>query len=100
MPNNDKDELLKQAADALDQAERHEEAIKLAFSLVEKGKVPPFDNYEAFVEKVAELEGKNLDVVREALELDVPMADFGKVASTGGTPADAEAAFFHRLAED
>jgi len=97
---NDKDSLLKEAADALDRAHRHEEAAKLAFEMVERGKVPPFENYGDFHEKVAALLEKDLGVVREALELESMMPDFGKVASTGSTPADAHAAFFHRLADD
>lgn len=96
---DDKDSLLKEAADALDMAQRREDAVKLAFSMVEKGKVPPFDSYSAFQEKVATLLEKDLRVVEEALELDVDMPTFGKVASTG-SPQDPHEAFFHRLSED
>ena len=95
-----KDVLLKEAADALEVAQRRNEAVKLAFQMIERGKVAPFENYEQFEEKVASLMGKDLRVVEEALGMDVDMADFGKVASTGGVPQDAAAAFFHRLAED
>jgi hypothetical protein len=96
----DKDVLLKEAADALETAQRRDEAVKLAFSMVERGKVSPFENYAEFEEKVASLMQKDLRVVEEALDMDVEMADFGKVASSGGVPQDATAAFFHRLAED
>lgn len=95
-----KDSLLKEAADALEVAQRRDEAVKLAFQLVERGKVPPFETYEAFQEKVASLVEKDLRVVEAALEMDIDMPDFGKVASTESTPNDAAAAFFHRLAED
>lgn len=95
-----KDGLLKEAVDALELAGRHNQAVKLAFQMVERGKVPPFENYAQFEEKVASLMEKNLSVVEEALGMDVDMADFGKVASTGGVPQDAATAFYHRLAED
>lgn len=94
----DKDTLLKEAAAALDTAQREKEATKLAFVLVEKGKIPPFETYEAFQEKVAGLMGQDLRVVEQALELDVALPTFGKVASES-TPADATAAFYHTLAD-
>ena len=97
---DNKDFLLKEAADALDSASRRDEAIKLAFSMIKRGKIPPFEEYEEFQEKVASLMEKDLRVVGEALEMDVDMHDFGKVASSGGQPHNAESAFFHRLAED
>lgn len=97
---DDKNELLKEAADALDRAHKHDEAIKIAFNMVERGKVPPFESYDAFASKVAELEEKNLAVVREALDLDGTLADFGKVASTGGTATDPHEAFLHALTDD
>ena len=95
-----KDSLLKQAADVLDQVQRRRDAEKIAFSMVERGKIAPFSSHQEYAEKVASLMEKDLRVVEEALEMDVDMPDFGKVASTGGTPRDATAAFFHRLAED
>ena len=97
---HDKDSLLKEAATALDAAQRRDEAVKLAFSMVERGKVSPFESFAEFQEKVASLMEKDLRVVEEALDMDVDMPDFGKVASSGGQPQDATAAFFHRLAED
>lgn len=97
---DDKNDLLKEAASALDQAQRREDAVKLAFSMVERGKVLPFESYTDLQEKVASLMQKDLRVVEEALELDVDLPDFGKVASTDNAPTDATAAFFHRLAED
>jgi len=96
----DKDVLLKQAADMLDHVQRRNDAVKLAFSMVERGKVAPFENFAEFEEKIASLMEKDLRVVEEALNLDVDMPDFGKVASSGGVPQDATAAFFHRLAEE
>lgn len=97
----DKNQLLKQAADALDAAQKRDHAIKLAFDMVERGKVPPFETLNEFEMKIASLMEKNLQVVQEALELDVDMPDFGKVASEGvDFPADATAAFYHRLAEE
>ena len=95
-----KDSLLKEAADALERAKLRTDAEKLAFSMVERGKVPPFESFAEFEEKVASLMQKDLRVVEEALELDIAMPDFGKVASTSDVPADAHAAFYHRLAED
>ena len=68
--------------------------------MVERGKIPPFETLSQFNEKVASLMEKDLRVVEEALEMDAPLADFGKIASSGPAPADATAAFYHRLAED
>ena len=93
-------ELLKQAADALDTAQKRDDAVKLAFNMVEQGKIPPFESYGQFEEKIASLMQKDLRVVEEALAMDSSMADFGKIASSGDVPSDATAAFFHRLAED
>lgn len=98
----DKDCLLKEAADALDRAQKREDATKLAFSMVEKGKIPPFETYEAFQMKVASLVEKDLRVIEQALELDVDMPDLGKVANAGPTVAggdSATAAFFHTIAD-
>ena len=92
--------LLKEAAAALDHAQRREQAVKLAFDMVERGKIPAFDKHQDFQEKVAQLMSKNLQVVEEALDMDAGMADFGKVASEGIAPTDATAAFFSRLADD
>lgn len=100
---DDKNDLLKEAADALDRAQRREDATKLAFSLVEKGKIPPFDSYEAFQVKVASLLDKDLRVVEEAISLDADLPNFGKVANAGGTVVGGDAAtsaFFHTLADD
>ena len=97
----DKDALLKEASAGLRKAHRRIEAEKLAFALVEKGKVPPFPSYEGFQEKVADILSKDIAVVKEAIALDASIADFGKVAEeravAGGDPATA--AFFHSLAE-
>ena len=93
-------ELLKEAASALEGAHRQNDAVKLAFTMVERGKIPPFETLSQFNEKVASLMEKDLRVVEEALEMDAPLADFGKIASSGPAPADATAAFYHRLAED
>jgi hypothetical protein len=95
----DPNALLKEAADLLDVAQRREDAVKLAFSLVEKGRVPPFETFASFQEKVAGLMEKDLRVVEQALELDVDMPAFGKVAGPS-VPEDATAAFYHRLADD
>lgn len=100
---DDKNHLLKEAADALDRAQRREDATKLAFSLVEKGKIPPFESYEAFQVKVASLLDKDLRVVEEAISLDADLPNFGKVANAGGTVVGGDAAtsaFFHTLADD
>jgi len=99
-PIENKDSLLKEAADALELAKLRTDAEKLAFSMVERGKVPPFESFVEFEEKVAGLMQKDLRVVAEALELDVTLPEFGKIASESDVPADAHAAFFHRLAED
>ena len=98
---NNKDTLLKEAANALDVAQKRDAAVKLAFDMVERGKVPPFESYGQFQEKIASLMEKDLRVVQEALDLDADMPDFGKVAAEGDSvPDDAASAFFHRLAED
>jgi hypothetical protein len=93
-------ELLKEAASALDLAQRRTDAEKLAFSMVERGKITSFQTHGEFQEKVAELMQKDLRVVEEALDMDASMADFGKVAAEGGQSDDAHSAFFHTLAEN
>ena len=97
-----KEHLLKQASDALEQAGQREEAIKVAFEMIERGKIPAFQNFDELNEKVASLLTKDLSVVREALEIDGDMADFGKVAhehpSSDGMSADE--AFVHRIASE
>ena len=101
-PTEDKDELLKEASAAFVVAHRRLEAEKLAFSMVERGKIPPFMDYESFQEKVASILDKDLAVVEEALELDADLADMGKVASEKTPVAGADsavAAFYHRLAD-
>jgi hypothetical protein len=98
----DKDGLLKEASLNLRKAHRRVEAEKLAFELVEKGKIPAFSSYETFQEKVAEICSKDLAVVKEALAMDAPIADFGKVAEESGIGAGADSAtsaFYHSLAE-
>lgn len=97
---DDQRSLLKEAADALDLAQRREDAIKLAFNMVEMGKIPAFESYEAFTEKVAMLLEKDLQVVKQALELDVTAPSFGKVASSSSAPSDPTDLFFHRLSAD
>lgn len=95
-----KSELLKQAAAALDLAEKRKEATKVAFALVERGKIPPFESHDQFEEKVASLMGKDLRVVEEALEQDPGFfSELGKVASDSTKPDSPEAAFFHTIAE-
>lgn len=92
--------LMKQAADAIERHRRKDEAIKLAFAMVEKGKCEPFSTLGEFQEKVASLLEKNLDAVAEALEMDAELSDFGKVASEKSSVAggsSAEMNFFHRL---
>ena len=99
-PDNAKT-LMEQAADSIEQHRRHEEAVKLAFSMVEKGKIEPFKSFDEFSEKVASLEEKNLEAVREALDMDVELTDFGKTASSNVVSGanSAEMNFFHRLSE-
>lgn len=98
----DKDSLLKEASQGLRRAHRRVEAEKVAFALVEKGKIPAFGSWRDFQAKVAEVLGKDIAVVREALDMDAPLPDFGKVAEDRGAPENADAAtaaFFHSLAE-
>jgi hypothetical protein len=96
-----KDDLLKEAASALEQSQRRMEATKLAFDMVERGKIPPFSDYQSFETKIASLMGKDLRVVEEALEMDSSLADFGKVASEGKSHGnDPTSNFFHALADD
>lgn len=98
----DKAALLKEASLTLRKAHRRLEAEKVAFTLVEKGKIPAFASYDDFSEKVAEVLGKDLAVVREALAMDTPLPDFGKVAedqSLGSDADSATSAFYHSLAE-
>lgn len=96
-----KEHLLEKAAAALEWANRLQTAEKLAFSMVERGSIPPFQTYDQFHEKVAGLMEKDLAVVREAIEIDTPAADFGKLAeATGPSGNDAETTFFHTLAGD
>ncbi len=100
-PQIAKDDLLKQAADALSTAQRHKDAVKIAFDMVEQGKIPPFETFASFEEKIAALMEKDLRVVEEALAMDTTMQEFGKLASSGpATTDDAEANFYHALADD
>jgi hypothetical protein len=99
-PIEDKDNLLKEAAVALNEAQRRDEAVKLAFSMIERGSIPSFATYDEFIEKVGSLLEKDLRVVAEALEMNINTPEFGKVASVGGTHDSPEAAFMHRLADD
>ena len=92
--------LLKEAAHALEAAHKRDGAVKLAFDMVERGKIPAFETHTEFEEKVASLMEKDLRVVEEALEMDAPMADFGKIASSGPKPMDASDAFYHTLADE
>lgn len=95
-----KNVLLKEASDALEHAHRRMEAEKIAFTMVEKGKISPFSNYNDFHEKVASLLSKDLRVVEEALDMDSSLADFGKVAEERSTgSADPTLAFYHRLTD-
>ena len=97
------DELLKEAADALVYADRERQATKLAYRLVEKGKIPPFQSFAALQEKVAELVTRDLRVVSEAIDLDSPISDFGKVAAADAPVVGGDSAatsFYHRLADN
>jgi len=99
---DNRQQLMKRAADAIEGHRRKEEAIKLAMLMVERGKCEPFASWHELQEKVATLETKNLDAVREALEMDSDLADFGKVAApeqSVSTGSKAESNFFHRLSE-
>jgi len=91
--------LLEKAAAALEWAGRRQEAEKLAFEMVEQGRIQPFESFSRFQEKVASLMEKNLEAVREALDIDTNAADFGKLADVqGGQGNTPEEAFYHRLA--
>lgn len=86
---------LEKTAAALRQVKKHKErthelektaeiakrAQQLAFSLVEKGRIPPFKNYEEFQEKVASLRDQDLDVVEKALEFDTGSLNLGEVGN-------------------
>lgn len=89
--------LLKEAAHALELTHKRAGAVKLAFDMVEHGKIPSFETHSEFEEKVASIMEKDLRVVEEALCMDATMADFGKIASSGQQPADAAATFYHML---
>jgi len=56
-------------------------AEKLAYSLVEKGKIAPFRNYEEFREKVASLASQDLNVVEKALEFDTGALSIGDIGN-------------------
>lgn len=96
-------QLMKKAADIIGRHRRREEAVKLAMLMVERGKCEPFSSLAELEEKVAALEAKNLEAVKEALEMDSDLTDFGKVASPSVEvpkgSSKAEANFFHRLSE-
>jgi len=94
-----KEVMLTKAAAALEWAGRYQTAEKLAFEMVERGDVPPFQTYGQFHEKVANLMERDLDVIREALDIGSPAADFGKVAEAKGlSQTTPEASFYHTLA--
>jgi len=103
MANDKSKALMKQAAETIESHRRRDEAVKLAMNMVERGKCEPFKSYSDLEEKIAMLESKNMDAVREALDMDGDLADFGKVASQDNVvpPGSnkAELDFFHRLSE-
>lgn len=103
MPSDKMKTLIKQAADAIEEHRRRDDALKLAMLMVERGKCEPFKSYSDMEMKVASLMEKNLDAVREALDMDSELTDFGKVASPQTEVPQgsnrAEMAFFHRLSE-
>lgn len=103
MAKDNAKDLMKKAADTIESHRRRDEAVKLAMHMVERGKCEPFKSFSDFEEKVAMLESKNLEAVREALDMDGDLADFGKVASPDTTVPlgsnKAEIDFFHRLSE-
>ena len=101
MAQEDKNELLKESSVALTTAHRRIEAEKLAFVMVEQGKIPPFGDFDSFQEKVAFIMDKNLEAVEQALEMDANLADMGKVAAEASPVVGADSAvtaFYHRLA--
>lgn len=98
----DSRQLMKQAADALEKHRRRDDVIKLAMLMVERGKCEPFSTMADLEEKIASLEVKNLEAVKEALDMDANLSDLGKVASENVTPngtSKAESNFWHRLSE-
>jgi len=95
-------ELMKQAADTIEVHRQRDDQIKIAMLMVERGKCEPFSSMSELEEKIASFEGKSLDVIREALDMDTDLADFGKVASNDVVIAGSDRAemnFFHRLSE-
>lgn len=93
--------LLKEAADRIEQYETREQAIKLAFQLVEEKKATPYASYEEFETKVAAIVEKGPQRVADALEMQPLEQELGKLshektASVGGNPAEA---FFHTLSQ-
>ena len=103
MPDQEARSLMKQAADTIEKYRLQNQAVKIAMEMVERGKCEPFKSYDELQQKVASLAEKNLEAVKEALEMDSELTDFGKVASPQVTvPAGsskAEMEFFHRLSE-
>jgi hypothetical protein len=98
----DSKELLKLAADQIEALETREQAIKLAFEMIERGKCPPFRSYDELQEKVASILEKKPEVVAEALELDLAKNDLGSLSEKTAAPSmkeDAVSAFYHHLSE-
>ena len=85
--NKQAQDLMKQAADKIEALERREQATKIAYLMVEKGKCEPFGTYEELEEKLASLLQKDLKVVETALEMDADLTNFGKVASDNNPSA-------------
>ncbi len=95
-----KEALLIKAATALEWAGRRQVAEELAFEMIEQGRISPFGTFDDFQEKIANLMERDLNVVREALEIDVSVADFGKLAEDGSSSSSSpEEIFFHTLAD-
>lgn len=99
MASEDKNELLKEAASALEKADRHSRAEKLAFNMVERGKISPFHSYASFQEKVAAIAADDLDVLQKALELETGSSmELGKVAEERASDStDAHQKFYNRM---
>jgi hypothetical protein len=95
---DDHKELMKEAADKLASYQLRDQAIKIAFDLVELKRCKPFSSYDEFEEKVASIVERGPALVAEALSMQPLEQELGtltveKTASVG----DAAEEFFHRL---
>lgn len=96
--NGDGKQLAKEAAEKLASFVTRDQAIKLAFRLVEERRCKPFTTNAEFEEKVAFIVEKGPELVEQALDLGPVEQSVGELTQEKTASAeDPATAFFHKL---